>query len=638
MRITWKDRLRENPRLIDVSAWPALDPSLIPHKRRKQYLRNVRVVTQVLSGVSVTEAAKVGGLSPGRVTQLLDRCLGGDSESPPALRRGLWPHKLVADHEAAGPGDGRFTKLMNDVPGLRLGLDQMLLDRLKDKAWAQVPSPATYHALFKSLLAKAGVSLGAYPYNTASLAYESVRRDLHSRWTLLCQAHKSRRQTFTRPPHMGEVRWVYDRIEIDEQLVDCETSTVDIQLSLGQQLPPLRLPRFTVLTAVDVSTDCILGFKIALTAHPRQNDLLALLYQCVNRWPERDIKANGMKLLPGAGFPNTDPQLPLPLPREIALDNAWMHHAHSVESFVTQELGATISYGRPQCPTVRQTIETCFNRLNQHLSHRLTSTTGSSVTDPKRESKKNRKAIPVMSLPDFEDALYVTFAESNHQTRARLASASPLEALRHQVEQTYLIEVDDDRRVGWNPFKVTKQVKVHDLSKPKRKPYITFEYERYKGPGLLALPNSESKVFIRYDRRDIRRVDAFTAGGQSLGELHCPGSWQSYPHSVETRRHLYKTHRDLMRRSQDFLTDYFSHLRAQLSNPTDVANFLRTYEEFAGGFGLPNALWSRVPKPETDQSLIAGDRQSGPPQRQKSAPAKTGRRFWSLSLNPGLKQ
>ncbi|MCK2147554.1 hypothetical protein MYE70_00590 [Marinobacter alexandrii] len=543
----------------------------------------------------------------------------------------------MADHEAAGPGDGRFTKLMNEVPGLRLGLDQMLLDRLKDKAWAQVPSPARYHALFKSLLAKAGVPLGAYPYNTVSLAYESVRRDLHSRWKVFCQARKARRQAFTRPPPTGEVQWVYDRIEIDEQLVDCETSTVDIQLSLGEQLPPLRLPRFTVLTAVDVSTDCIVGFRIALTAHPRQNDLLALLYQCVSRWPERDVQTSGMKLWPGAGFPSTDPQLPLPLPREIALDNAWMHHAHSVESFVTQELGATISYGRPQCPTVRQTIETCFNRLNQHLSHRLASTTGSSVTDPKRESKKNRKAIPIMSLPDFENALYVTFAESNRQTRARLASASPLAALRHQVEQTYVIEVDDDRRACWNPFKVTKQVKVHDLTKPERKPYINFEYLRYKGPGLLALPNSDSKVFIRYDRRDIRRVEAVTAGGQSLGELHCPGSWQSYPHSVETRRYLHKTHGVLIGQSRDPLTDYFDRLRAQLSNPTDVANFLRTYEEFVGGFGLPNSLWSPAPEPETDQSSKTGDRKLVPPQRQKSAPANIGRRFWSLNLNPGVK-
>jgi len=83
MRVTWRDRLRQHPRLADLSSWPPLDPSLVPAKNRKQFLRNTRVVKEVLSGLALADAAKFEGLSPGRVTQLLNRCLGGDPERPP---------------------------------------------------------------------------------------------------------------------------------------------------------------------------------------------------------------------------------------------------------------------------------------------------------------------------------------------------------------------------------------------------------------------------------------------------------------------------------------------------------------------------------------------------------------------------
>src|SRR5690606_1931906 len=138
-----------------------------------------------------------------------------------------------------------------------------------DKPWAQVPSPTSYHNLFKNLLARANWSLGAYPYTTASIAYESVRRDLHSRWAHLCQARKARRQAFTGSPVFLGDRWLYDRIEIDVQTIDCEQSTVGLEIGFGERLPALRLPRLTLLSAIDKATDCILGFQLALTPHPQ---------------------------------------------------------------------------------------------------------------------------------------------------------------------------------------------------------------------------------------------------------------------------------------------------------------------------------------------------------------------------------
>lgn len=633
MSVTWRARLEEHPRLSDVSAWPSpLDPTQMPKARRKAYLRNVRIVKKVLGGETLRVVAKDEGLSPGRVTQLMNRCLGGATDTEPALYKGLVPNSVIVDEVSGTRPRGRFAQLLQDAPGLRVGMDQMLLDRLKDKLWAEVPSPASYHGLFKNLLVRANWPLDAYPYTTASLAYESVRKDLLNRWAHLCQAQKARRRGFTGSPIFLREHWLCDRIEIDEQTIDCEQSTVGIGLIFVEHLPALRLPRLTLLSAIDKTTDCILGFQLALTRHPQQDDFLALLNQCFCRWPAREITTPGLELPVGAGFPATDLSFPLPVPREIALDNAWMHHAYSVQSFITQDLGATVSFGRPQSPTVRNAIETSFRRLNQNLSHRIASTTGSSVTDSKRESAKNRKAVPMMPLSCFEDALYVTLAEANNRPRSHLGNATPLELLRHQAQCAYFVDVDDDRRSEWNPFFSTKEVRVHSLSDPERAPYINFEYLRYKGRGLLTVSRSHPFVRVRYDRRDIRQLDAFSLDGRCLGTLDCPSSWKSYSHCISTRRYIFKKNRQLRHGSLDPLTEYLLQLREKYSNPEDVAKFLRTYQEFIGGFGLPTSLW-RKPQvnscgKEANQS--AQRRSSSNPSKMKSA-----RPYWSRSLNPG---
>ncbi|WP_152206585.1 hypothetical protein [Marinobacter changyiensis] len=635
MSLTWRARLRQEPRLINVAAWPQLDPLLIPQKRRRIYLRNTRVVRAVLSGEHLATVAEAEGISLGRVTQLLNRCLGGSSDTAPALFQGLVPHQVIANN-GAEPARGRFAKLLQDVPGLRVGLDEMLLARLKDKPWAEVPSPSAYHNLFKNLLARANWPLDAYPYTTVSLAYESVRRDLQMRWVMFCQARKSRHVAFTHFPMPSNECWLYDRIEIDEQVIDCEQSTAGVEIRFSDQVPPLRLSRLTVLAAIDAETDCVLGFQLALTSKPNQNYLLALLHQCVTHWSPRALHTEGLELPPGSGFPNLDENLPLPLPRTIAMDNAWMHHAHSVESFVTQELGATLNYGRPKSPTVRRAIETAFNRLNQRLSHRLASTSGSSVTDPKRESAKNRKAVPIISLTQFEDALYVTLADANHRPRAHLGSATPLDVVRHQSERAYLVDVGDDQRQLWNPFHGVEEKVVHDLSKSQRKAYIDFGHLRYKGAGLLALPANETKVLVRYDRRDIRQLEAFRTNGQALGPLFCPGNWRAYAHGIATREYLFKHHRKLIRRSPDPLTEFLYQLRNQLAHPSDVANFLETYQEFVGGFGLPTSLWHQ---PAPEKGVETRVRAAGPSQSERKVspdnPVVRRPRYWSTDLNPG---
>lgn len=622
MSMTWRKRLLQSPHLIDMTSWPPLDPGLIPTRRRKAFIRNQRVVKRVLDGERVIEVARTEGLSPGRVSQLLNRCLGGLVDVSPRLRQGLVPFAATTDSCR-----GRFARLLASVPGLRDGLDQMLLDRLKDRPWAEIPSPKSYHQRFKSLLAAAQWPLDAYPYTDASCASESVRKDLHERWILFCQAAKARKTSHTKALTESPLPWIYDRVEIDEQDIDCRTSTVGIELDLGTPLPPLRVARLHLLVAIDVASQCCLGFQLSLADAPTQDDVLCLLERCFLALPERPLTTPGFELPPGSGFPTTLPGYPIGMPQEIALDNAWCHHAQSVQQFICEGLNATASYGHAASPLARESVERAFHMINQRVSHRFASTTGSSVTDPKKESRRLSEQVPAVSLTVFEEALTLAFGLSNAQPRAALGASSPLEVLRHQADNHYLADVDDGFQASCQPFCGQQTVVVHARSDPKRRPYVQFQYERYKGPGLLAVPPDETRIRVAFDRRDIRRLKAFRLDGSSLGELWAPARWQTHPHSLATRSFLHKRCRALVSQSRDPLSDHLDTLRRTMAKPTEVRQFLRTYQEFVGAFGIPFTLWGAESSIEPDPQPVEVIRS---PQQH---PSKA--RYWSLDLNPG---
>lgn len=80
MRITWHERLHKQPHLRDFKQWPIIPLDTQSSKLRKHFLRNQQVITQVLDGKSLGDIARTFNLSQGRISQLLNHVLGGDTE------------------------------------------------------------------------------------------------------------------------------------------------------------------------------------------------------------------------------------------------------------------------------------------------------------------------------------------------------------------------------------------------------------------------------------------------------------------------------------------------------------------------------------------------------------------------------
>ena len=594
MRLTWRERLTREPALREFSEWPAITPSSLPRAHHKPYIRNQQIVAAALAGTPLKEIAAQHALSAGRISQLLDRCLGGEETQPPALTAGLVPQSNVAPRQRTQPlptlGSPRgaacaFAALLEAAPGLRAGLDAMIEAKLKDAPYAQRLTPQALHGEFKRRLAELSWPRDRYPYTTVSLAYASVRRYLHQCLGDLERVRQQRRQ---RPrPALGATAQclrALRAVQIDEHVLDLSNR---VHLALDGALIPLRLARANVLVAADVDTTCVLGYHLAPCAQPNQQDLLALIEQCVQPWQPRTLVTPGLRYAPGAAFPSgVAAAFPISF-GTIQLDNAFMHRARSVIELLCAEFGATLSLGVPGKPTTRAIVESVFDYIGRAGTHRVASTTGSYPTDPVKESRDNRKRPPAITFQTLDEALSVLLTEYNVTPRAGLGHASPLALFQYQCQAHFVRFVPPWLARQWRPFIGTKVVWLHWYRNEHRLPHINFHYARYQGPELLRVAGKQTHIQVEYDRRDLRVLRAATLSGEPLGKLVVAAPWQRFPHSLATRQWIHKNAARYRLNARDPLAAYFHWLLEHKGEPATALSLLRVYTEFTGDQGEP---------------------------------------------------
>ena len=594
MPITWRERLALEPHLWDFTLWPVIPVDSIKQNTRKAYWRNLQVIQALLNHIPANEVARRFNLTGGRVSQLLDRALGGDTATPPALTYGLVPFaNIKAKHRRSPLPNSKqpsgaphaFGALLDQVPNLRECLDDLILAKLKDTDYAQTITPWALHGEFKRVLAENHCPLTQYPYTSESLAKETVRQYLHKRTAQLRLERRIRQNTATRPLITKTHRHALDHIEIDEHKIDLHSS---IHLQIGDTVTPIRLGCATVLLAIDCGSECILGYYIAPTRHPTQIDLLTLLSECVSQWQPRSLIVPELSYLPGACFPSGIFQgTPLTF-GNVKLDNALMHLAHSIRNVLTIRAGASLHFGRPGVPEIRDRVEFAFQYICKIASHRFASTTGSHPKDLKKESRKNQKRVPVITYQMFNDVLSVVLTEFNLTPRASLDGASPLEAYRYFTQQHYTRYLPHLEYQQWRPLIGEKITPLHWYHHENRAPHINFCHSRYLGNGLdQALSAGDKQIRIIFNWKNIRSVEAFRLNGVKLGTLSAESRWQQYPHSYSTQHYIHKHTTALRLASRDPLASLFRYLFKHKGQEKRALHLLRIYDEYTENFKLP---------------------------------------------------
>ncbi|AOY87709.1 hypothetical protein BKP64_05720 [Marinobacter salinus] len=582
--MSWRERLIKEPGLADIQQWPVIELGALPKEHRALYLRNRRVVARILEGNTVKDVSAELGLSSGRISQLMERCLGGELEDPASMSVGLIPHRrlIKASRAAELPtlahpkgAPFAFQALLEQLPEVKRQLDEAILAAVRRKPRSQRLTPQRFHQQFLHLLAETHWPADLYPYTSESQGYESARRYLNQQREVL-QAHSRGRKRFTAHTKTDCSKRALSAIQIDEHILDLHTGLV---IDFNDQLIDLRLSRCSLLLSVDVATECVLGFLVVPTQHPNQQDLLNLMELSLTKQRLPTIATPGFEPLSMPAFPAQLTPTPALGVGTVQLDNAWMHHSTAVMDVLCRQLGATISYGLPAQPKTRALVERTFDYIERHLGHRVDSTSGSYPTDPNRESNQNARQPPALKFQSLVEALHLVFAASNHTPRPHLGGATPMALFREHLARLWVpLNIEHDGETG-SLFSLTKKVPVHRLQKEQREPYVQFCYCRYTGKGLLSLPPEEKWIVITYDHRDIRTVAAHTCLGSSLGTLSAPHSWLRFPHSMATRNLLFKRKKRHRFSHNDPLTGYFTELLSQPRSPSNASQLLRLYLE-----------------------------------------------------------
>jgi len=155
MSLTWKDQLDARPELRQMNNWPNIIAADIPPGKRKAYIRNRRAVANVLSGMSIKNAAQKVNLSGPRVSQILARSLSSGPNGHPPLTKALVPGYRVrkgcrqmplSQIDSKSGSRGAFKYLLETLPGLKSKLDEVILASLNSAEYSQNLTPESFHS------------------------------------------------------------------------------------------------------------------------------------------------------------------------------------------------------------------------------------------------------------------------------------------------------------------------------------------------------------------------------------------------------------------------------------------------------------------------------------------------------------
>ncbi len=624
MLIHWRDRVLGNPELSDISRWPFIDATAIPQYRRQDFLRNRQIVARVLEGESQKAVALDYGLTPSRISRLLQRCLGGHIDTPPLLTTGLLPYHQCHSPTRRAPfptlsavGGTRtcFQALLNHVPGLKHHLDRMIRASITGSRQGQNLAPKPFHAAFIRYLRDAKWPDDCYPFTHKSFAYGSTRSYLRRREQELSMPTTPRRiiaspQTTSR---------IFQEVQIDEHLIDCASH---IGVDIGGDVQAIRLARITLILARDVASGAYLGYVLALTRHPSASDMLALLNQLVYPWEPQTLNTPGLRYTPGAVFPSAlGPSFCRPSIGIVRLDNAMAHRAERLVVRLCDELGATINFGLPAQPKARGLIEQAFKYLNIDV-HRIASTTGSHPLDPKRERRRHSNRAPMISLQALEEAIGVVLTEHNIRPLGNLGGSTPLDVMRRQMAHHLIPLRPPPLNRLPTPYHESRTAKVRKPKADKHAPHIYFEKVLYRGEAINHAALINQTVRVVYDNRDIRCLDVLTEEGKYLGEVRAPKSWQRFAHSLALRKRINRHIRQHLIQRHDPLVGYFQHCLTHRDKPSIALDLV----SLCRGMNLPSATGSsRLPTAPTLPGRNSAARSAG-------SASRTQVPIWSPSM------
>ncbi|MBD3668515.1 MAG: hypothetical protein HUJ16_11170 [Kangiella sp.] len=571
--------LTTHPEYRDLDQWPTIDLSLIEPQYHAQVRRNLAVMGAYLDGGSINDIAQTFNLSQQAVYALTHNALDSSVKSQPQLSKALIPYQVRKPHRRTKrlpslttPSGSAcsFGCVMQSVEGLESFLLKKVKAKLQHKENCDNYTITTLHQDYLQYLRDHQWPVDQYPFTVISLGYQSFRAWLIEKELEL--------QAIVYPKRIIQpkilVEYLLEELQLDEQLTDAMSK---VWIEYDGQYYPIRLARCSLILMIDKRSELIISHYLVVDRFYDQDDILNMLQQLVYPEDKEQIYTINEQYSLTVEQKDLIDALPRIQVGQVALDNALAHLADSVHQLIVNEWGAIQNFGLVKVPKRRNLIEYAFNRLNKPV-HRLPSTTGSHIYDPKREPAHQAKKAPRIQLKELEAMISLVIAETNQKARSNLG-CSPLEKATQLFQEGayWLRPAPPPKRFGYCTR--SRIVTLHVNTAEKRRPYYNFDCVRYTLQNVEIKLNHSIKVRVWYDSRDIRKMEVATLDGDNIGIGLAAISWQRHPHSRKTRRRTLKHTKDSNRYRTDPLGAYVNKIVKHRDSPKYALEMVRVNRE-----------------------------------------------------------
>jgi len=548
--------------LIELSeqqkSWDVVCEDYLDETSKEIYRKRKLAVDLYIEGYSLREISKQSGIAYQSVYQFIERCLLINDRTGKSFGyAALLPYKRVLkdkvniNHENIVKARGSFNQLLLKYPSLIKFIEDNYFGREK-KVLEKNINIAILHNKFLEQCRKLKIQDYEYPFNTKDLAqrtfYKYISKlEIQNSDKAILRQNKYAKQKYystgkgisTRPIPLAP----YSVVQLDGHKIDM-LYTVEVQNKHGEiELMPAT--RMWLIGVIDVATRVIIGYSVSQNENYNQTDVLRAVRNSIMPKQTIEFSLNGLNYPDNYGFPslaieNTE----WAMFDTIMLDNAKSHLASNVINKLTNNLYCSLNFGSVATPEIRGIVERVFQTLEEGGYHRLPSTTGSNINDPKKEdAEKNAikykiRYDDILQLTEYFIALY------NNSPHSSLENQTPLERMARRINDAgmkpYIAEDSFKERI----YSLTNMTELKTIRGNKtygRRPYITYKGVEYRNDILSqSMGLIGQNLIIEINPDDIRTIRGYFSDGSALGILTAVGEWGRKSHSLKTREEAIK--------------------------------------------------------------------------------------------------
>jgi len=457
---------------VQLVQGPTVDASSLPDEQRAQFHRNLRAVSQVLAGASQARVAKDEGMTPSKLSRLVQRT------------------KLKGQIACVPHGSYRRSTTMH--PAFQECIRRLYL----------LPTRLSMTAIHEHTeMRQVAMRLESETGTTVKLpSYDQVRREVHRLKTEPeLVAVRERAKSVARPrtsPQSFALSIPTPALltQVDEHSLELYVVTPD-GTTVASHIHAAVL--------VCVKTAAILGAVLSL-GPLKEEDYMRLVKQVLE---PKD------RLVGITGCQHTWPCFGKPA--IVFHDRGKIFTSERARAVLVDRLGIITEQAPPYCPSAKGTVESLFRWMTQRFERRLPNTSHG-IHDAETAAQAGG-----LTLEELERCFYQAIVDDYQQAwdelRRQRRSVLWEQAVAQSGVPQYLGSPDDLKLLL---MKAVNRKTPHQGYHTSSRNRLSFQGRWYVCPGLLSrLQGREFEVY--YDRRDISVLYLFVEGVY-VGEAYCP--------------------------------------------------------------------------------------------------------------------